>query len=276
MNSCINNCINRGIKNVNKKAIFSLYSLKGRQFLGSAEVPCMNYAICHLCRAKVPCTDAAVLPERCPKCQCRLPRDTEIYAENESAPAAAWLCPSCLGRLSPQTLVSDLCPICGETIDRELAASLGSSVEEIVQKPLARLLAGEPSGAIAADLQNHGISAEQAWRCLDRLIAELPFERQRAETSEKPARLSSACDSCGIIGDLALYDAEWTLNPYELKRYHQGYAGFDGQFAESRNYTRKAVYCLCKKCYKRSGKDDFADGYPRKFGYKLKRIKKRK
>ncbi|MDO5295299.1 MAG: hypothetical protein Q4F00_01470 [bacterium] len=236
----------------------------------------MSYAICHLCRAKIPCPSAGNLPERCPKCQSKVPRDAEIYGSDPSQPNN-WLCPSCLGKISPQMLAqSEDCPICGEAINRYLAAALGEKEEEIVHKPLLRMLAGESSSSIAASLQQQGINEEQVWRCLDRLIAELPFERQRQESAGHPAQLSAACDSCGIIGELALYDAEWYLNPDELKRYRSGYAGFDGQFADSKTYARQAVYCLCKKCYKRSGKDDFADGYPRKFGYKLKRIKKRK
>lgn len=265
-----------------QNAVDIIYSQKGRLFLGSGESVLMNYVICQLCRAKVTFPGDAALPERCTKCQSKLPRDAEIHADNESEAAAVWICPSCLGRLSPQITSADesTCPICGESIDNELAASLGSRIEAIITQPLAQLLKGDSCSSVAAGLQNQGITSEQAWRCVDRLIAELPFERQRLESQGESARLAPSCDACGISGDtaqeLSLYDAEWVLNPDELKRYRQGYAGFDGQFADSQTYTRKAVYCLCKKCYKRSGKDDFADGYPRKFGFKLKRIKKRK
>ncbi|MBQ7567712.1 hypothetical protein IJT17_02795 [bacterium] len=237
----------------------------------------MSYVICRLCRAKVSCTSTDDIPERCPKCQGKLPRDLKVSASDSEASAEAWLCPSCLGRLAPAMLTSaGDCPICGQPVDRELATTLGKNAENIIRQPTLRLIDGDSASDVAASLQAQGISSEQAWRCIDRLIAELPFERKALEDQGHTPSLAPACDACGIITDLAMYDAEWALSPDELKRYREGYAGFDGQFADSKTYTRHALYCLCKKCYKRAGKSDFADGYPFRFGFILKRIKKRK
>ena len=202
----------------------------------------MSYAICPLCRAKVPCSDQGAYPERCPQCQGKLPRDLELsVSQNDSADN--WLCPSCLGAINKMTCNSGNCPICGRPVDGSVAAELGKHVVQVTREPLQALLQGASASAVAQRLQDLGIDYEQAWRCVDRHLAELPFERYKQEQQGSPSQLAPSCDSCGLSEELALYEARWELNPAEMKHYSKGYAGFEGSFSDSRNYTRYAVYC---------------------------------
>ncbi len=218
------------------------------------------------------------MPARCPKCQGKLPSDlTPVNADANSSINEELLCPSCLGRIQSKLLGEDSrCPICGHKVSLETARELTARADDIVTAPTQRLLAGESVNSIVSSLQGLGIGEEQAWRYVDRLIAELPFERYKHEQAGKTAQLAPTCDSCGLSEELSLYDGEWELDAREMNRYRKGYAGFDGKFADHRSYSRPAVYCLCKRCYKRSGKEDFANGYPAQFGYVLKRLKLRK
>ena len=236
----------------------------------------MKYVICQLCRAKVEFNDS--IPERCPKCQGRLPDDSPIYSAEGAKPCAELICPNCLGRVIELAIGNNnTCPICGETINLDLAARLSDNAEAIVKKPQKSLLEGETVAVVIEKLQKLGIEDFQARRLVDRFVSELPFERFRLEQEEKRRLpLAHSCDACGLEADLAMYEAEWQLNPEEMKRYSAGYAGFDGAFANVKEYKRQAVYCLCKKCYTRSGKADFADGYPSRYGFQLKKIAKRR
>lgn len=244
-----------------------------RSLFIAPETLLMSYVVCHLCRAKTEVEENSSACLRCRRCGAKL--DSGLIQQDVQTASEHLACHSCL-RVFAASLLGALstCPNCGVKLDIPEAQKLAVSLQGAEQLCREKLLQGQSALAIAEILQQRGADRDASWKFADRLVSELPFERHQAWLDRRDFTPSQACDSCGL-GDskLTAYLAVWDLPANELKRYHQGYAGYEGEFAKSKAYRREAIYTLCPNCAKRRNSEQFADGYPHNIGYTLSSFK---
>lgn len=238
----------------------------------------MSFAICQLCRAKVYIEPGAVTV-RCHKCGGKIATEhIRESLEKAGRRSGVLACAGCL-KLFPEQMLMPLstCPNCGSEINFAKSDELVDYLDGLEQRVTAWLVAGEPASNIVRRMASDGVNSSAAWNYVDRLIAELPFERQLVseENDGGGYGIPTCCDSCGIVDPKSqFYSAVWSLEPSELKRYHSGYAGFDGEFISGKTYERKAIYFLCSRCAKVNRSPQFANGYPYDQGFRMDKLKR--
>lgn len=220
---------------------------------------------CRLCRFRFELADPTVTETRCPRCEGKVKIDpAQVQEVSSSQPLG---CSGCLNLLGPSDQFPVTCKYCGAKIEKEEGEKLGQALKGLEPRLKSYLLSGGPAAEATQQIKQLGVDEDKAFAYVDKLVLEIPFERHPLWKSSERVPMSATCDSCGIAGQLAPYQATWNIREQELNRYRPGWGGFTKDELKS----RKALYFLCKDCSKLPP-ERFAGGYPARNGFLYTRL----
>lgn len=220
---------------------------------------------CKLCRFRFDFEDQSATETRCPRCEGKVKIDPAQTPQTASQVPLG--CPGCLNLLNPSDTFPVTCRYCGHKIEKEQGEKLGQALKGLEARLNRFLMAGGAASEASAQIQSLGVNEEQAFAYVDKLVLEIPFQRHPLWKKSERVTMSSSCDSCGVAGQLAPYQATWNIREEELNRYREGWGGF----MQGELQSKKALYFLCKNCSKLPPQR-FAGGYPARNGFLYSRL----